>query len=140
MPTTDIEFFEFFRPQPNPRIPAHTPAIPLWPELPSVPLSLSSRSSLPRTLLYCQVKYLLPQISEESATRFCDPAHPVLILGFGKCCSNQFFGDFLCNEPIETSRMLVLAYFERLDNGCRLEFLQRPAICLLLSGLPKEIF
>jgi hypothetical protein len=67
---------------------------------------------------------LYPPLSSEAseligkvrAARFGDPAHPILVLGFGKCRADEFFGDFLGNQSVEPSRMLVAAYFKHLEN------------------------
>ena len=58
----------------------------------------------------------LELMGKESATRFCNPTHSILILGFGECCADEFFGNLLGNQPVEPSRMFVPAYFEHLEN------------------------
>jgi hypothetical protein len=58
----------------------------------------------------------LELIRKERTTGFCNPTHSVLVLGFGECRMDEFFGDLLCNQPVEASRMLVAAYLKHLEN------------------------
>jgi hypothetical protein len=67
----------------------------------------------------------LELIGKERTARFGDPAHLILVLGFGECCPNQFFGDVLSDQPVEPSRVPVAAYIEHFENETTDSYLLR---------------
>src|SRR5580658_1783897 len=79
--------------------------------------------ALPVTFVSCEVKFQPPfsrealeLIGKERPSRFRDPSHPVLVLGFGQCRADEFLGHILSDQPVESSGVLVAAYLQHLDD------------------------
>ena len=79
--------------------------------------------ALPVTFVSCEVKFeppfsreALELIGKERPSRFRDSSRSVLVPGFRECRADQFFGNILRDQPVESSRVPVAAYLQHLDN------------------------
>jgi hypothetical protein len=100
---------------PRRRLRLSSAAFPAWPNYRSAkPYSWGRRLHVEVYASFS--REALELIGKEGASRFCDPTHPILVPGFRKRRVNEFFGNLLSNQPVESSRVLVTAHVKHLED------------------------